>query len=54
MSFDYVLYELSYTNFLLYSKAIPSYKPKDEGKKKTTSRGMSFGDFTSALKKIAQ
>nr|DAP28485.1 MAG TPA: hypothetical protein [Caudoviricetes sp.] len=51
---DYVLYELSYVNFLLYSKSIPSYKPTGEKKTKTTSGGMTFGGFTSALKKIAQ
>nr|DAE74032.1 MAG TPA: hypothetical protein [Caudoviricetes sp.] len=39
-------------NFLLYSKAIPSYKQKGKEDKKTKSRGMTFGEFTSALKKI--
>lgn len=35
LSFDYVLYELSYVNVIMYSSVLPSYKGKDkeDGKK---------------------
>jgi hypothetical protein len=33
VSFEYVLYELSYQNLVMYSKVIPSYIPPDERKK---------------------
>lgn len=34
MSFEYVLYDLSYENLLLYSAAIPSYGAKKDDKQR--------------------
>ena len=44
MSFDYALYEISYTNFLLYSAAIPSYG----GAKNKTKNGGKDNDIIKA------
>lgn len=32
MTFDYVLYDMSYANIMLYSAVIPEYKSKTRGK----------------------
>lgn len=32
MTFDYVLYDMSYANTMLYSAVIPEYKSKARGK----------------------
>lgn len=34
LPFDYVLYEMSYANTILYGAVIPTYKPKDGKKQK--------------------
>lgn len=31
---DYVLYEMSYVNVIMYSAVLPSYKPKEEREKR--------------------
>ena len=33
LPFDYVLYDMSYVNVIMYSSVLPSYKGKEDGKK---------------------
>ena len=49
MTLDYVLYELSYENLLLYSSVIPSYIP-DKDKKKKINPGTPTGGNAGGVK----
>ena len=49
MTLDYVLYELSYANLIMYSSVIPSYK-SDKGKKGKFSSGSSSKGNAGGLK----
>jgi hypothetical protein len=50
LTFDYVLYELSYANMLMYSAVLPQYSsPSKKDNKKT---GISTGSLFEIMKKI--
>lgn len=56
LTIDYVLYELSYTNLIMYSAVLPSYnsdKKKPKGTKEE-KKGMSVSQFMQEMKKIKQ
>lgn len=45
LPFDYVLYDLSYSNMLLYGASLPQYIPKNQrGKGDPKNRGTAYGD----------
>lgn len=38
LTFDYVLYDMSYANVVMYSAVLPSYKTDKDGKKSDTGQ----------------
>ncbi len=47
---------MTFSNFILYSRAIPSYKTKDDSKKSTGMKkeGMNLSELVQALKGMQQ
>lgn len=45
MSYDEVVFKRSYLNLILLNRAIPSYKPIDEKKKKEQGKDIETEDF---------
>lgn len=44
LTFDYVLYKMSYANMILYSSVIPSYDDLKKGRKKEDERKPKFDE----------
>jgi hypothetical protein len=52
VSFEYVLYELSYQNLVMYSKVIPSYIPPDERKKAKHDKVLSKSEYNDLIRNL--
>ena len=52
LTLDYILYEMSFVNLIMYSSIIPSYESEKEESKSGKQKGMSINEFFSRMKKL--